>query len=152
MKRRHFFIGSSIALLTAGCVDLESAAFGGGDNDDDIDEGGDDEDDDLFEDEELEEFWNMLIASEVEVLDLEREGNGFHLEMQTSGNVDTDVNRVASAFSSVATAVDGDLTVRIEDRGLTEGTFEIQHEWALDHANGSISDEEYMAAILDTLE
>lgn len=149
MNRREYLSIAPIALASAGCVELESAAFGGDEDDDDTGDNGDDEE--PFEDGELEQFRTMLTAAEVEVLELERTDDGFHLEMQTGGNVETDVNRVASAFSSVATDVEGDLTVRIEDRGLTEGNFEIEHEWAEEHAGGSISDEEYMAAVLDTL-
>lgn len=148
MNRRRLLSLAPVVVLTAGCVELESAAFGGDEGDEPDDE---DDDDEPFEDAELERLRDVLEASEVDILELERDGEAFHLEMQTGGNVDTDINRVASAYSAVATEVEGDLTVRIEDRGLTEGEFEIEHEWAEEHNQGTISDGEYMAAVMDTL-
>lgn len=150
VERRHYLWSVGLIVTTAGCVELESAAFSDGSDEDDNDE--DDDDDDPIDDEELERVRNMLSAAEVEVLTLKRDGDGFFLEIQTSGNTDRDVNRVASAFSSVATDVEGDLSVRIEDRGLTDGTFEIEHEWGERHASGEWSDQEYLAQILETVE
>ena len=149
VERRHYLWSVGLIVTTAGCVELESAAFGDGSGEDDNVE---DDDDDPIDDEELERVRNMLSAAEVEVLTLKRDGDGFFLEIQTSGNTDRDVNRVASAFSSVATDVEGDLSVRIEDRGLTDGTFEIEHEWAEEHNQGAITDGEYMARVMETLD
>lgn len=135
--------------ILAGCVDIEGAGFATGDDEEDTDEDG--EDDEIDIDEELDHFFNILEDAGVEVLELHRENGTFQLEIQTGGNVDEDINRVASAYSVAAPELEADLEVRIEDRGLTLDTFEIEHEWALDHSQGRIDDQEYLQRVQETV-
>lgn len=149
MKRRGV-LGLAVGLCaTAGCVELESAAFGADDSDDQEDEGGDDESPPEGEAGVLVE---TLEAIEVDVTGYDEGSAEIDLDIQTSGNVDTDVNQIASAYSSVAPEMSKDLAVRIEDRGLTEARLDIEHEWAIDHAEGRMTDQEYLSEIRETMD
>ena len=133
-----------------GCLELESAAFSPGDDDDSEDDG--DDDDELEGDPEADLLLEQLDIVELSVESIEQDGQGYHIDIQTGGNVDEEVNRVASAYSSIAEEIESDISVRIQDRGLTQAEFYIEHEWGLSHARGEIEDGEYMEKILEQLD
>lgn len=149
MKRRAVLGLAVTACVSAGCVELESAAFGADDSDGEGDEGGDE---DSPPEGESGILLETLEAIGVDVTGYDEGSTSIDLDVQTSGNLDTDVNQIASGYSSVATDMSKDLSVRVEDRGLTEARLEIEHEWAVDHAEGRKSDQEYLLAIQDTMD
>lgn len=140
------FLGACVSTAAiAGCIETETIGFGTGN-----DEGTPENDEDHFG-EFSEEFRSILEEMGVEVNEL-TVNDEYHLELQTSGDVDTDLQRVASAYVTMAEDLEYDLSVRVVDRGLTEATFEIELEWAQEHAEGLIDDAELMARIQETME
>lgn len=137
-------------LAIPGCVETETIGFGDSNGDE---EGTPDENsngDNTF-DELLDEFYDILEELNVDVEELTLEDE-YRLVMQTSGTIETDINRVASAYVTMSPDLEHDLFVRVEDRGLTEGTFSIELEWAQQHHAGQLTDEELVELIQDTLD
>ena len=135
--------GVLLALFTTGCVDLESAGFQTDDEEDSADE-------EVSDDENqnrISEFSDALSDADVEVLELESDGEELSLRIQTRGDIDEDLNRVASVYSGVIENLSEDLSLVIEDRGLTQEEFFIEREWALDHSEGRMTDEAYLQQI-----
>ena len=147
VSRRPLLLGILAGGL-GGCLELESAAFSPGDDDESDDDGDDNE---LEGDVEADLLLEQLGVVEVTVESIELDGQGYHIETQTRGNVDEEINRIASAYSSIAENIESDISVRIQDRGLTQENFRIEHEWGLSHARGEIDDGEYMELIRETL-
>ena len=135
--------GVLLTLFTTGCVDLESAGFQADDEEDSADE---EESDDETEN-GISKFSDALSEADVEVLDLESDGEELSLRIQTRGDIDEDLNRVASVYSAVIESLSEDLSLVIEDRGLIQEEFFIEHEWALDHSEGRMTDEAYLQQI-----
>lgn len=135
----------------SGCVDIDGVGFDPLEEDDDTaDQTAADGNDVTGIDESRETLETYLEAAEVEINNLTA-NDEFSLDAQTEGDLDEDINRIASAYSSAAPELDRDLVVRIEDRGITEARFEIEHETALEHHNGEISDQDYLGQIHDQL-
>ena len=73
--------------------------------------------------------------------------------VQTTGDSDRDIEIAASAFATLLNsepAVDRDLRVRVEDRGLDQGRFRIEAAWARQFLSDERSDGEYLAVIANT--
>ena len=134
----------------SGCLGDEGGGFG---SNDDSPEETDEADDDTTtdgDDDTTAELREGFEEAGINVLEIEIENETIYLEAQTSGNVDTDIRDIAGAYASLSETVEKDLSVRIEDRGLTEETFEIELEWARAFLNDELSDEEYLEKINET--
>ncbi|MGM0605472.1 MAG: hypothetical protein ACQETB_07340 [Halobacteriota archaeon] len=70
--------------------------------------------------------------------------------VQTSGDAEADIASIAGAYATMAPHLERDLLVRLDDRGLTVETFEIEREWALAFVEGEQSDGEYLSMIDET--
>jgi hypothetical protein len=86
----------------------------------------------------------------VDVLSVAGEDGQIALAMQTSGNLAEDIRRVAGGYATVVAALERDLVVRVEDRGLLEETFEIRQDWATQFANDRLGDRDYLDRINGT--
>lgn len=79
--------------------------------------------------------------------------DAIRLTVQTTGNTDEDIELAASGFATLLNsdaAIDRDLRVRVEDRGLDQGRFRIEAAWARQFLSDEISDSEYLTLIADT--
>lgn len=128
-----------------GCVDLESQGF-----QEDQPEAEPAADGSSTPDSETNEtavLREALTAASVDVRGIEKRPDSYRVRVQTSGDEDTDMRRVASAFSAVANQISRDLAVVVEDRGLTRVEFTIEYHMARDHAAGEISDTTYLKEV-----
>jgi hypothetical protein len=142
MKRRVVLWTASAAVLwSAGCLGGRGGGFA------DTPETGDETP--AVEDAVL-GLRDTLEGRGIEVLSVAAEESRIELTMQTSGDLDDDIRRTAGAYATAATTLDRDLSVRVEDRGLSEARFEIRHEWARQFADDRLGDREYIDRINDT--
>jgi hypothetical protein len=86
----------------------------------------------------------------VDVLTIAGEDGQIVVEMQTSGTMDEDIRRVAGGYATVVARLERPLSVRVEDRGLLEETFEIEPDWAAQFANDRLGDQDYLDRINGT--
>ncbi|MFP4625590.1 MAG: hypothetical protein ACOCQ3_00480 [Natronomonas sp.] len=154
MNRRSVFRSISVGVVfVAGCLGDRNG--GGFDSDSDgsgVDQetGDDDEAGDGGDEEGVEHVTESFEARGFDLLEATQDGDTIVVEVQTTGDGDEDVRLAASAYATVAGEVERDLLVTVEDRGLREGSFEIQREWASGFADERISDQEYLDKIEET--
>ncbi|MFC7042745.1 hypothetical protein [Halonotius sp. GCM10025705] len=150
--RRQFgatTVGVTVGM--AGCLTGEpGTGFGG-------DDGTDDSDTDDDSDNELSATTQQLVDNLDErgltVQSTTTTDEAIQLTVQTTGDTDSDIQIAASAFATLLNsepAVDRDLRVRVEDRGLDQGRFRIEAAWARQFLSDDLSDNEYLAVIADT--
>ena len=148
--RRQFgatTVGVTVGM--AGCLTGEPGTGFGGDG------GSDDSDDDS--DTERSAATQQLVDSLDErglaVQSATTTDAAIKLTVQTTGDSDRDIEIAASAFATLLNsepAVDRDLRVRVEDRGLDQGRFRIEAAWARQFLSDERSDSEYLAVIANT--
>lgn len=86
----------------------------------------------------------------LDVLDVSILDGTIEMRIQTGGDVDEDIRRAAGAYATSASRLEDDLLVRVEDRGLTQETFEIKLEWARQFAAERMTSQEYLERINET--
>ena len=84
------------------------------------------------------------------ILSIEMENETIVIVLQTSGDRNQDITTAAGVYATTVQALDADLRVRVEDRGLYQERFEIQHSWAEQFVAGAIDDQEYLDRIEET--
>ncbi len=147
MDRRTALRSASAAIVSlslAGCLGEEvSGGFSSGDEDED-----ESEDDDAAElSSEAETVVDQFESRDVEITAAEEDDEEIVVTIQTSGSIDDDMVTAASVYATVVESVDRDLRVRVEDRGMFEESFRIEHEWAEKYVNDRLSDSEFIEKI-----
>lgn len=153
MNRRSFLrVTPVVALSAAGCLGGDSGSgfsAGGSNGGDEDDEEGDNAGNGVIGD-DVETLRERFESQGLDVRDAETDAETIVFQIQTSGDVDEDIRRAASAYATEIGNLDRDLRVRVEDRGLHQETFEIEAEWAQQFVDGRIGDNEYLDRINET--
>ena len=149
--RRQFgatTVGVTVGM--AGCLTGEpGTGFGGDDGSDDSD----DDDSDTGRSAATQQLVDSLDERGLAVQSATTTDAAIKLTVQTTGDSDRDIEIAASAFATLLNsepAVDRDLRVRVEDRGLDQGRFRIEAAWARQFLSDERSDSEYLAVIANT--
>ena len=148
--RRQFgatTVGVTVGM--AGCLTGEpGTGFGGDDGTDDSDD-----DSDTERSATTQQLVDSLDERGLAVQSATTTDAAIKLTVQTTGDSDRDIEIAASAFATLLNsepAVDRELRVRVEDRGLDQGRFRIEAAWARQFLSDERSDSEYLAVIGDT--
>ena len=148
--RRQFgatTVGVTVGM--AGCLTGEpGTGFGGDDGTDDSDD-----DSDTERSATTQQLVDSLDERGLAVQSATTTDAAIKLTVQTTGDSDRDIEIAASAFATLLNsepAVDRELRVRVEDRGLDQGRFRIEAAWARQFLSDDRSDTEYLAVIADT--
>jgi hypothetical protein len=141
MKRRSFLCAIPVAVTgTAGCL-----GDGGG-----FEETPESGEATTTPDADLTGLRDNLEQRGVDVLSVSGQDGEIVMQMQTSGDIREDIRRVAGGYATVVGTLERPLTVRVEDRGLREATFEIRQDWATQFADDRLGDQDYLDRINGT--
>ena len=150
--RRQFgatTVGVTVGM--AGCLTGEpGTGFSGDDGSDDSDAA---DDNDTGRSAATQQLVDSLDERGLAVQSATTSDAAIKLTVQTTGDSDRDIEIAASAFATLLNsepAVDRDLRVRVEDRGLDQGRFRIEAAWARQFLSDERSDGEYLAVIANT--
>ena len=149
IQRRSLLIAIGAMGTLSGCLGDSGGGFIG-DDDTDTDDDGEANVGDEDREDGAQTLRSELEARDLTVNDVELDTDRIVVELQTSGDIDEDIRVTAGAFATVAGDVGEDIHVRVEDRGLTQESFTIENEWALEFADQQLSDEEFMDLIDET--
>ena len=150
--RRQFgatTVGATVGM--AGCLTGEPGTGFGADDEGEDAETDDDSETDLSA--TTQQLVDNLDERGLPVQSTTTTDDAIQLTVQTTGDSDSDMQIAASAFATQLNsdpAVDCDLRVRVEDRGLDQGRFRIEAAWGRQFLNDDLSDTEYLALIDNT--